>query len=287
MRTSEYRRGHNTSCTDSVLLKSKRDWNNERFERQTRAEELPLVSRSNWGWEGERQSLKNIALQRTLWDHILQKVECLGLSDPKEAWEPIVDLLRKLREGVYASRWSQGEWEFAVKVYELAVLCCLKAQNEDELSKSFRGLVEELYVLQPDLENSYYAALYTIYLSFRDTLATKDRMTRLKRDTDESQFAQHVVCSVLANNPIKFFTLYRHAPDSYFRLVMDKHSERMRRHAVQVMRVAYYSMSLDWAGRWMGLPTENIPAVMERLIQPGSIRIDPDQQMVHFPRTKK
>ncbi|KAF7720951.1 hypothetical protein EC973_005743 [Apophysomyces ossiformis] len=224
-------------------------------------------------------SLKNVALQRNFWDHIVEKIQSLNPSDPKEAWVPIVNQFRKLREGVYASRWSQGEWIFALNVYEQSVLCCLKAGDEDELHKSIRGLVEELYTLQPSLEDSYYTALYAIYLSFRDSAAAKDRMTRLKKDTHEYGFSRHVVYSVLSKNPIKFFSLYRHAPDPYFQLMMDNHVMTMRRHAIQVMRAAYYSMSLEWASKWLGLAVEDVPAMLEQLTQPNYIRIDPEQQI--------
>ena len=36
-------------------------------------------------------------------------------SEDKKSWEPIVSQFRKLREGVYASEWSRGNYDFAIQ----------------------------------------------------------------------------------------------------------------------------------------------------------------------------
>jgi hypothetical protein len=36
-------------------------------------------------------------------------------ADNKKEWEPIVILFRKLREGVFATNWSNGDYTFAIK----------------------------------------------------------------------------------------------------------------------------------------------------------------------------
>lgn len=38
----------------------------------------------------------------------------LSLDAGKDQWGPIVVLFRKLREGVYASNWSHGDYKFAI-----------------------------------------------------------------------------------------------------------------------------------------------------------------------------
>lgn len=58
-------------------------------------------------------SLRNVKLQHELWSHIQVKLaEIDGVQDKKK-WEAVVDLFRKLREGVFSSQWSRGDFKFA------------------------------------------------------------------------------------------------------------------------------------------------------------------------------
>jgi hypothetical protein len=54
-------------------------------------------------------------LQYELWEHIQVKIaEIQGVQDKKK-WESIVDLFRKLREGIFASKWSKGNYAFSTE----------------------------------------------------------------------------------------------------------------------------------------------------------------------------
>lgn len=86
----------------------------------------------------------------------------LSVDAGKDQWDPIVVLFRKLREGVYASNWSHGDYEFAIlgivyrqvslnnachtkvviilTVFQESVNCSIRAQNYQELVKSLGGL---------------------------------------------------------------------------------------------------------------------------------------------------
>ncbi|RCI07026.1 hypothetical protein CU098_011041 [Rhizopus stolonifer] len=130
--------------TKQGLKKSTRDWAAE-DKKLNQVQELSLVSRSDNN--DSNQSLKTVALQHELWSLILSKVSVIQDDFDKKQWDPIVDLLRKLREGVYASHWSEGNYGFAIQVFQLSIDCAIKAGRYEELAKSLVGLIENLYVV--------------------------------------------------------------------------------------------------------------------------------------------
>lgn len=52
-------------------------------------------------------------MQHELWSHIQVKLAEIEGTQDKKKWEAIVDLFRKLREGIFSSQWSRGDFKFA------------------------------------------------------------------------------------------------------------------------------------------------------------------------------
>lgn len=85
----------------------------------------------------------------------------------------IIELFRKLREAIFATRWSNNDLNFSIQgkeridclafirnttdsvvVFELSSTYCALASNMGELLKSLKGLTQELYPLAEPLNVS-------------------------------------------------------------------------------------------------------------------------------------
>lgn len=174
-------------------------------------------------------------------------------------------------------------------VYEWSVNASLKAQNFDELFKSLRGLVDELYVIKKESEKPFYTVLDILYFC----CYIEDKQTVMKRwagleqkDTKEIQFAKSLIhCIFVSENPIEYFKLYQQAPYYPYRLIMDQYHEKVRIRAIKTLRKAYLSVPLQWAKIWLGLEQEvEVVPMMNQLMQCVD-RVDVNLQVVHFIRS--
>ncbi|KAG0737235.1 hypothetical protein G6F23_010467 [Rhizopus arrhizus] len=251
--------------------KSKRDWEQE-SKKLNEVQSLPPLSRTDIN-SANIKSLRDVELQQELWDYIMNTIWRLENSEDKKSWEPIVSQFRKLREGVYASEWSRGNYDFAIQ------------GNRDCL----RGLVDELYVIKKESEKPFYTVLDILYFCcyIEDKQTVMKRWTGLEqKDTKETQFAKSLIhCIFVSENPIEYFKLYQQAPYYPYRLIMDQYHEKVRIRAIKTLRKAYLSVSLQWAKIWLGLEQEvEVVPMMNQLMQCVD-RVDVNLQVVHFIRS--
>ncbi|KAI8636395.1 hypothetical protein BD408DRAFT_93699 [Parasitella parasitica] len=246
---------------------------------------MPLVSRSDGNYQ---KSLRSVKLQHELWEHIKIKIsEVQGVQDKKK-WEAIVDLFRKLREGIFSSHWSKGDYMFAKQVYESSVDCCINASNYGELVKSLSGLMHIYELQQYTKANPYYTVLDILYHSCytRNLYLATQRITCMKEaNTNEFRFAKQLIKSVSTQNSILYFKLYHNNPYPTFRLLMDNHTDFMRTKAIAKLRKAYLSASISWIGKWLGIYHDKYLVLqeLERLVKPSCLKsIDYENQIVHF-----
>ncbi|KAI9260895.1 hypothetical protein EDC94DRAFT_610150 [Helicostylum pulchrum] len=238
-------------------------------------------------------SLRNVKLQRELWDHISKKIREITNPNTKKEWEIIVDLFRKLREGIYATNWSHGDYTFAIKVFEHSVDSSIKARNFNELSKSLSGLINDLYIFKKDAQNPYYLLLHILYhcCFVQNTDKAMEILLKLDRNSNEGIFGKQLTkCVFVTENPIIFFRLYHNNPYPTFRAMMDNYTDRMRLKAIEVMRKAYLSASIEWVGIWLGVKNDNqmVVSIIEALVQPTCIKsVDNDFQLIHFLKKRK
>ncbi|CAO3607162.1 unnamed protein product [Mucor hiemalis] len=181
-----------SKTTKNGLSQSARDWDAEKKQLEL-VTNLPPISRSG-GQEGVHQSLRKVQLQHNLWLEITRKCESLKGTVDKEKWEPVVDLCRKLREGVYASNWSEGDHKFATKVFQESVNSSIRAHNYGELMKSLYGL-RDLYKLNGDTENPYYTVIDILFHAcyIRNTKEIMNLATKLDPNTNEGRFGRQLV----------------------------------------------------------------------------------------------
>lgn len=118
-----------------------------------------------------------------------------------------------------------------------------------------------------------------------------DRVTNLKDNTNEGRFGRKLVkCVLITGNPICYFQLYHNNPYSTFKILMDNYSDTMRIKAIDVLRKAYLSASIEWIGKWLGIKDDNkmVVSQIERLVQPTCIKsVDYDRQLIFFLKKKK
>lgn len=82
-------------------------------------------------------SLKERRVQEQLFNLVLEESHA-----PDKSLDPLLLMLRKLREGITAADLYD---DFTIKVYEKSVDICLLAQNESELFKSLTQLLKIVY----------------------------------------------------------------------------------------------------------------------------------------------
>ncbi|OAD69816.1 hypothetical protein PHYBLDRAFT_159686 [Phycomyces blakesleeanus NRRL 1555(-)] len=224
-----------------------------------------------------------------MWVALIEKAAKIKNKDDPTQWEPIVDLLRALREGIYASQWSEGDLEFSVKVFEQSTICCIQANNSDELLKSMRVLVDELYQIPNVVPKNYYRALYCLFLAFHDRTSGLDRINEISAHLPESKFVKAVVyCVIVAEDPIQFFALYNDCPDRYFKLLMDTYMDKIRLLSINILSKAYMRVPISFAAHCLGLSDikKTVPTI-ERLVKPTCIdRVDLDTSTIYFIRKK-
>lgn len=214
----------------------------------------------------------------------------LEKPNDRKSWVPLVSHFRKLREGVYASNWSNGNHEFTIQVYEWSINASLKAQDFDELFKSLKGLVDELYVLKRDLEKPFFTVLYILYFCcfIKNKDITMKQLERLDPSTKEAQFAKQLIhCIFVTKNPIVYFKLYQQAPYMPYKWIMENYHETVRIIAIKMLQRAYLSVSLDWAKIWLGLENEAEVVPMMNALVPCVDRFDADTKTVHFIKSNK
>ncbi|CAO0793806.1 unnamed protein product [Mucor circinelloides] len=285
LRNTNYNWSSNQTITREGFQPSNRDWGTDTQNRRgENVQDLSLVSRSDGN---DKKSLRNVKLQHELWSHIQVKLaEIDGVQDKKK-WEAVVDLFRKLREGVFSSQWSRGDFKFANQVYEASIDTCIKASNHEELVKSLAGLMQ-LYELQHYTRaKTYYTTLDIVYECCynQNLIKATQRITCLKTDTDEYDFAKQLTKSISSENSLLYFQLYHRNPYLSFQLLMDYYADRMRIKAIARLRKAYLSASISWVGKWLGIYHDNnvVLSEMARLVKPSCIKsVDYERQLVYF-----
>ncbi|ORX48567.1 hypothetical protein DM01DRAFT_1117747 [Hesseltinella vesiculosa] len=125
------------SITSHGMQRSKRSWDSPPA--NTNVRDLPLVSRSDHDATGP--SLKEPRLQRELWKTLHEELS----NNPAHPKSKLVTDFRKLREGVRASHWCQGDTKFSVKVYETSILVSIRVNDMPEFWKALRILIDDLY----------------------------------------------------------------------------------------------------------------------------------------------
>ncbi|KAK4518127.1 uncharacterized protein ATC70_001478 [Mucor velutinosus] len=285
LRNINYNWNKGQSITPEGLKKTTRDWDKDsQTKRSENVQDLSLVSRSN---ANDDKSLRNVQLQHELWSHIQVKLAEIAGTQDKNKWEAIVDLFRKLREGIFSSQWSRGDFKFANQVYEASIDCCIKASNNQELVKSLSGLME-LYELQ-DYTNAkiYYTTLNIVFeCCYNENLIkAAQRIACLETNTHEYRFVKKLIKSISSQNSLLFFRLYHHNPYPAFRSLMDHYSDRIRIQAIARMRKVYLSASISWVGIWLGIYHDNnvVLSVLDKLVKPSCVKtVDYERQLVYF-----
>ncbi|KAI7863724.1 hypothetical protein BDF14DRAFT_1841578, partial [Spinellus fusiger] len=268
--------------TDHGLKKSTRCWDTT-----VRLEDLPLVSRIHLdSKEAKEKSLLNVEIQYGVWERLQEMAfNIVNKKDPK-SWSSVVNLLRKLREGIYGSQWSEGNIEFSARVFEQSVLCNLQAHNHEELFKCLRVLVEEIYRIPGNHIKSYYHAMYAVLLILHDRGEGMRRIALLSNDKPENQFCKDIARCINTQNCPKFFHLYNTCPDIYFQLILLEHRTMMRQEALHILKTAYYSAPDVWISRCLGLKPQDTVSTLQQLIQPSCIdRIE--DNVIYFVRTTR
>ncbi|CAO3696946.1 unnamed protein product [Rhizopus microsporus] len=274
---------------DRYSSKSKRNWEIEEQKLQE-LQALPPLSRTNPS-NMNVKSLRDFDLQQQFWDYIMNRIWNLDKPECKESWEPIVFDFRKLREGIIASYWSNGDIGFAIQAFEWSVNAALKAQNFEEMFKCLRGLVDELYPLKDSAKKTYFIVLDTLYFCcyLKDMKVVINRLELMKDiDTKETKFVKKLIhCIFVSENPLKYFELYQNAPYLTYKVIMEHYHNTIRTRAIRTLRKAYLSVSLEWAKHWLGLEQEvDVVPCINKLV-PCVDRVDVDRQIVYFIRSVK
>ncbi|CEG73888.1 hypothetical protein RMATCC62417_09179 [Rhizopus microsporus] len=269
---------------DQYSSKSKRNWEIEE-QKLRELQALPPLSRTDPS-NINVKSLRDLDLQQQFWDYIMNRIWNLDKPECKESWEPIVYDFRKLREGIVASYWSNGDIGFAIQVFEWSVNAALKAQNFEEMFKCLRGLVDELYPLKDSAKKTYFTVLDTLYFCcyLKDMKVVINRLELMKDiDTKETKFVKMLIhCIFVSENPLKYFELYQHAPYLTYKVIMEHYHDTIRARAIRTLRKAYLSVSLEWAKYWLGLEQEVDVVPCINKLMPCIDRVDVDRQIVYF-----
>ncbi|KAI8976499.1 hypothetical protein BDB01DRAFT_803115 [Pilobolus umbonatus] len=267
--------------TLNELRKSTRNWEKEKVELD-RIERSSYISRS---LQSDKESLKNPQLQNELWGHISRKIyKNKSLQDKKE-WNTLVTALRKLREGIYASHWSQEDYTFAIQVFESSVDCCVCAEDYNELFKSLRGL-HDLYTLFPEAKKAYYVTLDILFLCCytHDFQTAKDRLMQLTDTSNETIFIKQIFhCIFISHNSVRYFKLYNVCPYSAYRQIMSLYHPTIRKQAIEILRQAYLFTSIHWVQQWLG--TEDVLSLINELVPACVSKVENGR--IYFIRRKK
>lgn len=139
-----------------------------------------------------------------------------------------------------------------------------------------------------DAENPYYVVLGILYYccyvqKSQEAIALIDR---LKDTTNEGKFGKKLAKSVIiTGNSLEYFHLYHNNPYSTFKILMENYTDTMRIKAIDVLRKAYLSASIEWIGQWLGIQNNSnmVISEIERLVNPTCIKsIDHDRQLIFF-----
>ncbi|KAI8337738.1 hypothetical protein BC941DRAFT_452556 [Chlamydoabsidia padenii] len=280
-----YDRKHTTPNTE--LPKSTRDWSKSI---SPSILDLPLISRSSD--KTDEPSLRRPELQIELWNEICQKT--IKVKDPSDIkqWGILVDLLRKLREGVWASRWSEGNIRFAVKVYEESVHT--RAREYPEFRKAIRGLVVDLYKLHEKGTNGHFLALDAIYQACHlqhHQEAMLSLITTSSRCYNEIEidYAKQILEALSTHHWIRFFRLYYQAPHPAYHVILEPAITPLRRHALAVMQKAYYTAPLPWLASSLGFDPQHTGLVhsLHTLDTPNSIIDRIENDVLYFNKKRK
>jgi hypothetical protein len=113
-----------------------------------------------------------------------------------------------------------------------------------------------------------------------------DRMTKLDTRTEEGKFGKRLVkCLIVSQDPIRYFKLYYNNPYDAFRILMNNYNDTMRLKAIDTLRKAYLSASIEWVGIWLGIRNNNalVLSEIDRLVKPSCIKsVDSELQIVYF-----
>ncbi|KAI9280894.1 hypothetical protein BC943DRAFT_340036 [Umbelopsis sp. AD052] len=147
----------NTLSTSEVaggMRKSTRNWDAEHRELKVGGvQDAPLISRTT---DREDNVLLTSQGQHSMWHTIHDRIEKLTAtygsitlaesgSTYQQELEQVIDLFRKLREAVFATKWANNDLAFSIQVFELSSTYCALAGNMGELLKSLKSLIVTLY----------------------------------------------------------------------------------------------------------------------------------------------
>ncbi|KAH8554517.1 hypothetical protein BGW37DRAFT_201309 [Umbelopsis sp. PMI_123] len=293
-----------TSESTDGMRKSKRNWDAEHQGlKLASVQDAPLISRTT---DREDNMLRTEDGQRAMWQTINDKIESLtanygsmalpdGGSIYKKELEQVIDLFRKLREAVFATKWADNDITFSIQVFELSSTYCAIAGNMGELLKSLKGLVEELYptalTAKLTLKNqAHYTALYILYhVCYTNSPAAVIRFIQPGGSHPDLKYAVSIMNSILHYNYYRFFQLCKQSSSPAFTSILNMHVPSNQELACKVLSVAYYNTSVDWAKETSNLADQTDGTAIN-LIQRWSggrvERVD-EHRLMWFKRGKK
>lgn len=285
------------------MKKSKRNWDAEHANlKRGGVQEAPLVSRTT---DKEDNLLLSAKGQHEMWQHIKDKIENISSSDDRDGMlckdtlnqdelGQIIELFRKLREAIFATRWSNNDLNFSIQVFELSSTYCALASNMGELLKSLKGLTQELYPLAEPLNiqlpnRPHYTALYILYhVCYTHSLSKAVPYLQPMTSHPHLEYANAIMQSVLHTNYCRWFRLYKQSPSSTYTSLLDSCLPYMQERAVKIIASSYYNISLDWAKSTVCM-TGDDQSVLENIRVWSGGRIDriDENQTIWFKRGNK
>ncbi|KAI8064455.1 hypothetical protein BC940DRAFT_305758 [Gongronella butleri] len=238
--------------------------------------DLPLVSRSG---DSQGPSLRDLPLQQELWIDLRDELRTTQFIEQPAPFQSLLDPFRKLREGVRATNWSNGDYMFAVQVYEAAAFVALRARDVDALWTCQRILVDELYKLAK-VTNWKYIALDAMMLALRlDN--TGEALLRLKKakNVHYTKYARAVVNAWRDTNSPAYNHLMKKPLHPDCRIMLELFHTNMQERALKVMTKAYMSAPGAWVEHCIG---DDLPALVEKKLLPAE-RMQ-DGRLVRPPR---
>ncbi|KAI9309179.1 hypothetical protein BJ944DRAFT_258973 [Cunninghamella echinulata] len=257
------------SNNDIPLKKSTKDWT---IKKETTLNDLPLISRSYN--DNNTPNLKNVELQKELWNDICKETMKVIHHTDTKPWIPLIISLRKLREGVRASNWSEGNIRFSVKVYEESVHTSLRGRDFAEFRKAIRGLVDELYLVHKKGTNGHYLALDTLYQAchldqYQSAIhqLIHKKQHHLYYNEHEINYTIQLLKALNDQNCIRFFKLYHQSPHPAYQLLLEPSIITLRQYVLKTMQKVYYMAPLSWVSTCLGLPSHEKEKGQEDTIQ--------------------
>ncbi|KAG2188659.1 hypothetical protein INT44_001414 [Umbelopsis vinacea] len=305
----------NTLSTSEVaggMRKSTRNWDAEHRELKVGGvQDAPLISRTT---DREDNVLLTSQGQHSMWHTIHDRIEKLTAtygsmtlaesgSTYQQELEQVIDLFRKLREAVFATKWANNDLAFSIQVFELSSTYCALAGNMGELLKSLKSLIVTLYPtalkakeltgtfhLKMDPKNhSHYTALYILYhVCYTKSTAAILQLIQPGHSHPDIKFAVSIMNSILHSSYHQFFQLHQQSPWPAFTSMLNMHVPSMQELACKVMSASYYTTSIDWVKKSSSLSDVNDDTAMQLIQRWSGGRVDrvDDHRLLWFKRGK-